>query len=113
MQYTIVTLATLFAAALGAPSDISPRQSVFTELAIYGDQGCANGRTGTDFITNQAGCQALSGNVVGAKVDIAIPAGCKSKAALKSCTFWLANNLHQSCFMVPATAGLDRPSNTH
>jgi uncharacterized protein with FMN-binding domain len=89
MQFTIATFATLFAAALSAPtevasrSDISARQTTFTEFATWAQSGCKDGsRTGTINLTTQTTCQNFPAGVVAGKVDINILAGCQSKSLL-------------------------------
>ena len=82
MQYTIVTLTTLFAAALGAPSaDISPRQAIITGLDIWSRSGCADGSfVGSRPITNVATCQTLEAGITASKLQNVLPSGCTRKS---------------------------------
>ena len=81
MQLSMTTVLTVLAAAATAlPGAITPRQSTFTELAIWGTSGCKTGsRTGTVNIVDSTECQNFPAGIVAAVVDIDIPAGCSSK----------------------------------
>jgi hypothetical protein len=86
MQFTIATFATLFAAALSAPtevtarSDIVARQAAFANLAIWSQSGCQDGsRTGTVALTNSTVCQNLPAGIVSGRIENNLRAGCTSK----------------------------------
>ncbi|KAF1837471.1 hypothetical protein BDW02DRAFT_565947 [Decorospora gaudefroyi] len=80
MQYTIATLfAVLATAVTAAPADMTPRQTTFTEFAIWEQSGCPrnSGRIGTINLTTDTACQNFQPGVVSGKVDLDIPAGCR------------------------------------
>ncbi|KAJ4372089.1 hypothetical protein N0V83_003862 [Neocucurbitaria cava] len=83
MQFSTVTLATIFAAAASAlpAADITmtPRQTTFTEFAIWNTSGCpqSSGRIGTVNINDSTECQNFPAGIVSGQVDIDIPAGCQ------------------------------------
>ncbi|OAL44188.1 hypothetical protein IQ07DRAFT_592619 [Pyrenochaeta sp. DS3sAY3a] len=78
MQFTITALVALFAAAASAlPAEVTPRQSTFTEFAIWNNSGCqSGGRIGTVNIQDTTECQNFATGIVSGQVDIDIPAGC-------------------------------------
>ncbi|CAO2656649.1 Nn.00g054520.m01.CDS01 [Neocucurbitaria sp. VM-36] len=79
MQFSIATLATVFAATVSAlPADVAPRQTTFTELAIWNNSGCqSGGRIGTVNINDSNVCQNFPTGIMSGTVDIDMPAGCQ------------------------------------
>ncbi|EAT77448.2 hypothetical protein SNOG_15223 [Parastagonospora nodorum SN15] len=81
MQFTVVTLVTLFAAAFAAPSDVSARQATLFTLNTFSDRGCQPGSaTGSVTLTNQATCKDLPAGINSGKILDAPRAGCESKS---------------------------------
>ncbi|OAL07120.1 hypothetical protein IQ06DRAFT_341882 [Phaeosphaeriaceae sp. SRC1lsM3a] len=78
MQYSIVALTALFAAALGAPSvEVTPRQAAFTQLGVWSISGCRDGSFVQNVaITNVATCQNLPAGITAGKIQTSLPAGC-------------------------------------
>ncbi|KAH3905749.1 hypothetical protein HBI56_211330 [Parastagonospora nodorum] len=78
MQFTVVTLVTLFAAAFAAPSDVSARQATLFTLNTFSDRGCQPGSaTGSVTLTNQATCKDLPAGINSGKILDAPRAGCE------------------------------------
>jgi hypothetical protein len=85
MHFTTLTLATLFAAALSAPteidarSDLMTRQTTFNQFAIWNKSGCQPAdRTGTIPLTNATACQALPAGIVSGRVENSLLTSCSS-----------------------------------
>ncbi|KAL5116285.1 hypothetical protein ACEQ8H_005843 [Pleosporales sp. CAS-2024a] len=105
MQYTIATLATLFTAAISAPSDISSRQATTPTLVTYTDAGCSdNNLSGRVLLTNLGpkACPSLPAGIVGGKIAENLPSGC-------TIVFYVGQGcLSQETYTYP-TSNLERP----
>lgn len=112
MQFTIVTLTTLFAAALAAPSEVSARQAPLAMLTTFRDSGCSNsfGPTIPLYITPAPACRNLPVGIAGGKIFDTPRANCQSKSELQpSCNSLLMGRISR----VPRRTRLQLAADLH
>ncbi|KAF1999362.1 hypothetical protein P154DRAFT_564120 [Amniculicola lignicola CBS 123094] len=79
MQFSTAFIATVLAAAASALPNMTPRETTFTELAVFNGSGCQSGaRTGTINLLDGGDCHDLawSSPILSALVWIDIPETC-------------------------------------